>query len=161
MRELERDDLPSTLSARLAVVGRGRVGGSLAAAAERVGLDVSLVSSDAVDAIPGGSAVLLCVPDEAIAAAADALTQVTPAIVGHTSGATTLDALAPAAKHGAGTYSLHPLQTFADAATEVQGTPAATARTSIDRACICAARSDQSPWTKVPETFRALKMSGK
>jgi len=127
MRELERDDLPSLLSARLAVVGRGRVGRSLAAAAERVGLEVSLVSRDAVGAIPGGSAVLLCVPDEAITATADLLTPATPALVGHASGATTLDALAPAAERGAGTFSLHPLQTFADAATEVRGTPAAIA----------------------------------
>lgn len=36
MRELERDDLPSPLSATpLCVVGRGRVGRSLATAAER------------------------------------------------------------------------------------------------------------------------------
>jgi predicted short-subunit dehydrogenase-like oxidoreductase (DUF2520 family) len=45
--------------------------------------------------------------------------------VGHVSGATTLAALAPATERGASAFSLHPLQTFPDGETPVDGTPAA------------------------------------
>jgi predicted short-subunit dehydrogenase-like oxidoreductase (DUF2520 family) len=126
MRELERDDLPSPLSATLTVVGRGRVGRSLARAAEAAGIEVTLAPSED----PGdctGAAVLLCVPDEAIGEAAARVAAGEPLLVGHVSGATTLDALAPAAERGAGTFSLHPLQTFPDGETPVEGTPAAIA----------------------------------
>jgi predicted short-subunit dehydrogenase-like oxidoreductase (DUF2520 family) len=134
MRELERDDLPSPLSATtLVVVGRGRVGRSLAAAAERAGIEVTLVShDDAFGSIPGGAAVLLCVPDDAIAAVAKKLAPAGPSLMGHVSGAMTLDALASAAERGAGTFSLHPLQTFADGETTVEGTPAAIAGSSAE-----------------------------
>jgi predicted short-subunit dehydrogenase-like oxidoreductase (DUF2520 family) len=128
MRELERDDIPSPLSTPLTVVGRGRVGCSLAAAADRAGAQVSLVShEEAAESIPVGAAVLLCVPDDQIAATAERLAGTAPSHVGHTSGATTLDALAAAAERGAATFSLHPLQTFADGETPVEGTPAAIA----------------------------------
>ena len=48
-----------------------------------------------------------------------------PRFAGHTSGATGLDALAPLAAAGASTFSLHPLQTVPDAATEFTGSPCA------------------------------------
>ena len=128
MRELERDDLPSPLSATpLTVVGRGRVGRSLAAAAERAGIEVRLVARDDLEAIPRRAAVLLCVPDEAIAAVAQELASTQVSLVGHVSGATTLDALAAATEQSAATFSLHPLQTFAHGETPVEGTPAAIA----------------------------------
>jgi predicted short-subunit dehydrogenase-like oxidoreductase (DUF2520 family) len=128
MRELERDDLPSPLSATpLIVVGRGRVGRSLAAAAERAGIEVRLVPHEDLGAIPRRAAVLLCVPDGAIAAVAQDLGPAGPSLVGHVSGANTLDALAAAAEQGAATFSLHPLQTFADGETPVEATPAAIA----------------------------------
>ncbi|MGE5746302.1 MAG: hypothetical protein ACM33U_03480 [Solirubrobacterales bacterium] len=48
MRELERDDLPSPPERHPpVVVGRGRIGRSLARAAELAGIDVRPVSSDA------------------------------------------------------------------------------------------------------------------
>jgi predicted short-subunit dehydrogenase-like oxidoreductase (DUF2520 family) len=131
MRELERDDIPSPLTTPLNVVGRGRVGRSLAVSAERAGAQVSLVSHDeAAENIPEGTAVLLCVPDERIPAMAEELADAGPSLLGHTSGATTLDALAAAAERGAATFSLHPLQTFADGETPVEGTPAAIAGSS-------------------------------
>ena len=121
MRELERDDLPSPLSATpLWVVGRGRVGGSLAKAAELAGIDVRLASRD--EPIDGAGAVLLCVPDDAIAAACERVAGSAP-LVGHVSGASTLDALAAASDRGASTFSLHPLQTFADAETAAERDP--------------------------------------
>src|SRR4051794_24801390 len=125
MRELERDDLPSPLSVPLILVGGGRVGGSLAAAAERAGIDSILCPHDDAVEFARGAAVLLCVPDDAIASMAARLAPQGPTLIGHASGATTLDALGPVAEAGAGAFSLHPLQTFADGETPVAGTPAA------------------------------------
>jgi predicted short-subunit dehydrogenase-like oxidoreductase (DUF2520 family) len=128
MRELERDSLTSPLSATsLVVVGRGRVGGSIATAAELAGLDVRLVArEETAKASRGAGAVLLCVPDEAIAVTAGEVPD-GPAFVGHVSGAGTLNLLAQASAKGARPFSLHPLQTFADSQTPVDGTPAAIA----------------------------------
>jgi predicted short-subunit dehydrogenase-like oxidoreductase (DUF2520 family) len=158
MRELERDDLPSPLSATpLTVVGRGRVGRSLAAAAERAGMDVRLISHEEAGSVRGGAAVLLCVPDDEITAAAEDVAPTGPAFVGHVSGATTLDALAPAAARGAGAFSLHPLQTFADGETTVARTPAAIAGstdTSLAYARSLAEALGMHPF-EVPEEKRA------
>jgi predicted short-subunit dehydrogenase-like oxidoreductase (DUF2520 family) len=123
MRELERDDIPSPMSAtKLVVVGRGRVGGSLAGAAELAGLQVQLVSRD--EPIDGAGAVLLCVPDDAIAETCERIAAAAP-LIGHVSGASTLEVLASARERGASTFSLHPLQTFAHGETPIEGTPAA------------------------------------
>jgi predicted short-subunit dehydrogenase-like oxidoreductase (DUF2520 family) len=130
MRELERDDIPSPLSAtKLVVVGRGRVGGSLSSAAEVAGIDVRLVGRD--EEIGEAGAILLCVPDDAIAAASERVAG-SAALVGHVSGASTLDVLAAARDRGASTFSLHPLQTFADGETAVSGTPTAIAGSDSD-----------------------------
>ena len=80
------------------VVGRGRVGSAVAARLEERG--VALRVDDA-------EVVLLCVPDSAIAAAAECQTLVMSQWVGHTSGATPLTAIPHARRFG-----LHPLQTF-------------------------------------------------
>jgi predicted short-subunit dehydrogenase-like oxidoreductase (DUF2520 family) len=158
MRELERDDLPSPLSVSaakpLVVVGRGRVGGSLAKAAELAGIAVRLVNRD--EAIDGAGAVLLCVPDDAIAEACGRVAD-SSALVGHVSGASTLDVLTAARERGASTFSLHPLQTFADGETAVSGTPAAIA--GSDEQAISFARSlaeavGMRPF-EVPEESRA------
>jgi predicted short-subunit dehydrogenase-like oxidoreductase (DUF2520 family) len=141
----------------MAVVGCGRVGRSLAAAAERAGIEVSLVPHEDVASIPSGAAVLLCVPDEAIGAAAGQLAGTAPSLVGHVSGATTLDALAPAAERGVGTFSLHPLQTFADGETPVEGIPAAIAgatQQSLSYARSLAEALGMRPF-EVPEEGRA------
>jgi predicted short-subunit dehydrogenase-like oxidoreductase (DUF2520 family) len=138
MRELEREDLPSPLGAApLVVVGRGRAGRSLAAAASAASLDVTLAASDAETGELGGAAVLLCVPDEAISEACARIAPSRPALVGHVSGATTLEPLAAAREQGAATFSLHPLQTFPDGDTAVDGTPAAIAG-STDESLGCA-----------------------
>jgi predicted short-subunit dehydrogenase-like oxidoreductase (DUF2520 family) len=128
MRELERDDLPSPLSAApLAIIGRGRVGLSLARAAELAGIEVRTASRDEIaEACEGAGAVLLCVPDTAIASAAEEVPE-GPDFAGHVSGAGTLNLLAEASAKGARAFSLHPLQTFADGKTPVEGTPAAIA----------------------------------
>jgi predicted short-subunit dehydrogenase-like oxidoreductase (DUF2520 family) len=157
MRELERDDLPSPLNTPPVVVGRGRVGQSLAAAANRAGIDARLISHEDVDSIPQGANVLLCVPDDQIAATTERLAPTAPSLIGHTSGATTLDVLAPAAERGAGTFSLHPLQTFADGETTIEGTPAAIAGSSDEALAYARALAEalgMRPF-EVPEEMRA------
>jgi predicted short-subunit dehydrogenase-like oxidoreductase (DUF2520 family) len=137
MRELERDDLPSLSAAKpLVVVGRGRVGGSIARAADLAGIDVALTSRD--EAVDGAGAIVLCVPDDAIAEVCQRVTGSAP-LIGHVSGASTLDVLAAAREQGASTFSLHPLQTFADGETSVSGTPAAIA--GSDETALSFARS--------------------
>ncbi len=90
----------------IAVVGAGRLGTALAAALRAAGLSVSgpLRRERAVEAAT--SLVLLCVPDGEIAAAAATVGGRDGLLVGHCSGATTLD---PLAGHEA--FSLHPLMT--------------------------------------------------
>jgi predicted short-subunit dehydrogenase-like oxidoreductase (DUF2520 family) len=75
---------------------------------------------------------LLCVPDEAIADAAESLAPRARSVrlAGHTSGASTLAALEPFVSAGAGTFSLHPLQTVPDTATDFTACPAAIAGSS-------------------------------
>ena len=124
MRELERD-LPSDDHAckRLAIVGRGRLGFALHRALNAAGYEVSGPLGRGADAA-GAEAVLLCVPDGEIAPAAAALAP--RALVGHCSGASGLDVLAP---HEA--FSFHPLMTvtaegalFAGAGAAIAGSTA-------------------------------------
>jgi len=135
MRELERDFPTSTGPRRadaaipaLVVVGPGRVGRSIASAATRAGADVTLAGrTDAEARAREAEAVLLCVPDEAIAPLAARLAATAPDLrfAGHTSGASPLAVLAPLTDAGADAFSLHPLQTVPDAATDFTGSPAA------------------------------------
>jgi predicted short-subunit dehydrogenase-like oxidoreductase (DUF2520 family) len=136
MRELERETLPSPLSdvlggAHLAIVGRGRAGGSLARAAEAAGIDVRLAGrDDAAGACAGAGAALLCVPDAAIGEAREAIGISAPPLVGHVSGASGLDVLELDGDPETARFSIHPLQTFADDSTPVEGTPCAVAGSS-------------------------------
>jgi predicted short-subunit dehydrogenase-like oxidoreductase (DUF2520 family) len=106
----------------IAVVGAGRLGTALAAALRLAGLSVDGPLPRGAD--PSAAVVLLCVPDGEIAAAAAA---VKPGpLVGHCSGATGLEPLAPHEGFG-----LHPLMTvphgspphvFAGASAAIDGT---------------------------------------
>src|SRR5215216_1354391 len=97
MRELDR--IPHSL----AIVGAGRLGTALAAALRATGLDID--GPHGRGASPEGvDAVLLCVPDAEIAAAAAAVAGDAP--VGHCSGATGLDVLT-----GREAFAFHPLMT--------------------------------------------------
>jgi len=137
VRELERD-LPdsagtkadTTALPRLAIVGRGRMGGAIAAAAERAGLSFTVAGrEDAASVLAGAEAALLCVGDDDIATAAEGAAEAVPPLqlVGHTSGATGLDALAAVTTRGAAAFSLHPLQTVPHAQADVTGAPCAVA----------------------------------
>jgi predicted short-subunit dehydrogenase-like oxidoreductase (DUF2520 family) len=117
---------PRTL-ARVGIVGRGRVGTTLAAALTAAGYEVD--GPVGRDEIPAGDAVLLCVPDSEIEAAC-AVVAGRAALVGHTSGATPLSALAAAAEHGAAVFGLHPLQTIPSPGSSVEGAGAAIAGSS-------------------------------
>ena len=161
MRELERELVPTpTTLAPIVVIGRGRVGGSLAAAAEAAGLPVRLAATaDATEAAAGASAALLCVPDDAIGEACEAVAAADPApeLVAHVSGATTLDALGAARANGSLLFSLHPLQTFPHGATSVAGVPAAIAGSDEGAERFAAALAealDMRPFA-VPEERRA------
>jgi predicted short-subunit dehydrogenase-like oxidoreductase (DUF2520 family) len=127
MRELERDLPSASARSKVAIVGAGRLGRALAAALREAGYSVegplgrSATAGD-VDAV------LLCVPDQEIAAAAAALPAGAPSprpLVGHCSGAT---GLAPLAPHEA--FSLHPLMTVTAQGARFRGAGAAVAGTS-------------------------------
>jgi predicted short-subunit dehydrogenase-like oxidoreductase (DUF2520 family) len=161
MRELEREHDATNPSApapgRLAIVGAGRAGGSIAVAASAAGIDVQAGSRE-VD-VSGAEVVLLCVPDAVISeVCADIAPSLEPgAFVGHVSGATGLDALAAAADAGAGTFSLHPLQTIPTSQTDLAGAPCAIAASSDDAddvARALAERLGMRPF-EVPEAGRA------
>jgi predicted short-subunit dehydrogenase-like oxidoreductase (DUF2520 family) len=106
MRELDRHlQQPSAHalnpSLRVAIVGDGRLGNALAVALRAAGVDTT--GPEPRGAAPAAvDAVLLCVPDAEIAAAASLVPRGVP--VGHCSGATGLDVLNA---HQA--FSLHPL----------------------------------------------------
>jgi len=114
----------------IVLVGSGRVGGAVRRAAAGAGLDVTLAGRDDLQAAAAGATTaLLCVPDGEIEAACAAVAGAAPGLrfAGHTSGSRGLDALAAARDAGAATFSLHPLQTIPDAATDLVGAPAAIA----------------------------------
>jgi predicted short-subunit dehydrogenase-like oxidoreductase (DUF2520 family) len=126
MRELELQTASHPLHAtRLAVVGSGRLGPALAAALRDADLSVAGPFGRGFDGV-GYDAVLLCVPDGSIAAAASAIAP--GPIVGHCSGATELGALGT---HEG--FSLHPLMTVTASGARLGGAGAAIAGTT-DRA---------------------------
>ena len=130
------DDAPFDTASPVAVVGAGAVGTALARRLVTGGVPVrAVLSRDAADAqaladrvgAPVASdqwaalpedvrLVMLCVPDDALPAVAEALAAVDHpwgrTIVGHTAGARTAGVLSPLAHEGAATLSFHPLQTF-------------------------------------------------
>lgn len=164
MRELEREAPPDPIDpahqlSSLAIVGAGRVGSAVAAAAERAGLEPRLAGrDDALAAATAAEAALLCVPDAAISDAAAAIAAAVPPLrfVGHTSGATGLGELDAARERGAATFSIHPLQTIPGADASLDGAPCAVAGSDpgAERFAAELARSlGMDPFT-VPEEHR-------
>ncbi len=131
----------------LAIVGAGRVGRTLARSLRRLGWRIGAVvtrspvtARAAVRAIGGGEAhagltprvsdsavILIATPDSAVSSVAAQLARVRELsgktvhwrrkVVLHTSGALDSSALAPLARRGAATGSIHPMQTFSGRAT--------------------------------------------
>ena len=116
------DSHPAHALARVAIVGDGRVGRAIASTLRNAGVDVQGPLGRGATG-DGADLVLLAVPDASIAAAA---ALVAPGrLVGHFSGATTLEPLAP---HEA--LSIHPLTTVTGA-TSFAGVPAALAGSTV------------------------------
>jgi predicted short-subunit dehydrogenase-like oxidoreductase (DUF2520 family) len=128
VRELDRIASESTPE-RCAIVGAGSLGHALAAALTDAGLEVE--GPLGRGAQPQAEIVLLCVPDGEIATAAESVPG--GRLVGHCSGATTLEALG-----ARGGFSLHPLMTvpeggaatFAGAGCAVAGSDERALRTA-------------------------------
>jgi predicted short-subunit dehydrogenase-like oxidoreductase (DUF2520 family) len=100
------------------VVGAGRLGTPLAAALREAGVKVEGPAGRGE--VPRGcEAIVLCVPDAEIPAAAATVAGAAP-LVGHTSGATRLGALEAA---GGAAFGLHPLQTFPERASSGAASP--------------------------------------
>ena len=165
MRELERSpSFPPTLPRHLAVIGRGRVGRAMAAALRATGPGpegpLSVTGplgrdwSSAELTGPAGArdgAVLLCVPDGALAELAARLPE--GLLVGHCSGASPLAVLA---HHEA--FSLHPLMTVTAEGAPFSGAGAAVAGSSpraLAFAQSLAERLGMSPF-KLAEADRAV-----
>ncbi len=117
--------------AALSIVGPGRAGGSIASAATKAGIEVTLIGRQSAWESLDGQCVLLCVPDSEIAAVAASIGtgEGRPGLIGHVSGATPLEPLL-AARAADGCFSLHPLQTLPDGQADLTGAPAAIAGTS-------------------------------
>ena len=146
MRELDRIASESTVE-RCAIVGAGRLGHALSQALRNAGLEVE--GPLGRGARPEAPVVLLTVPDGEIRAAAEA----TPAqLIGHCSGATTLDVFGD--REG---FSLHPLMTVPEQGASFAGAGCAVAGTS-DHALEVArglARALQMTAVEVPDEDRA------
>ena len=147
MRELERLSLETTIPAAptsLGLVGRGRLGHAMARALTAAGCEVDGPAGRGQ--APRGEAILLCVPDREIEAAAAAVAG-TAALVGHTSGAVGLAALAPAR---AVAFALHPLMTVPEAdGVQFRGAGAAiggTTPAAVQAAASIARRLGMSPF---------------
>jgi predicted short-subunit dehydrogenase-like oxidoreductase (DUF2520 family) len=115
-------EISSSSALRVGIVGRGRVGTALARALRDAGVDVEGPVGRG-ERPARCDAIVLCVPDAEIAAAAEVVTAAAP-LVGHTSGATPLSPLAHA---GVPAFGLHPLQSFAHPGVRFEGAGAAVA----------------------------------
>jgi len=104
----------------VAIVGAGRLGTALVRALREAGVPVSGPHGRGFDGT-GAAVVVLCVPDDAIAAAAGAVTAA-GVLLGHCSGASRLDALGD---HEG--FSLHPLMTVTRYGADFRGVTAAVA----------------------------------
>ena len=132
----------------LTIVGAGRMGNALAAALTKAGVSVSGPSRR--NEPLRGDLVLLAVPDREVALAAAGAP--VGAMVGHTAGALTLDALGDREA-----FSFHPLMTVVDDAPVFVGASAAIAGSTpraLDVAHSLAIRLSMEPLI-VPESQRA------
>lgn len=120
----------TTAPKALTIIGPGKVGNSIAKAAAVAGIEVDLIGREP-DRDLAGKVVLICVPDAAIGEVAESIAAAgaLPRFTGHTSGATTLEPLAPARSEGA--FSIHPLQTVPDGDSALRGCPCAIAGSNV------------------------------
>lgn len=164
MRELEREHIPTAAdppaapAESIAIVGAGRAGGSIAAAAREAAHDVLVLGRGDGEVEPG-RLVVLCVPDSEIESACAAIISSLPPAtpVGHVSGASGLGVLHAAMDAGHPVFSMHPLQTIPSADTSLAGAPCAIAASgprTLARIRSLADRLGMRPF-EVPEEGRA------
>ncbi len=142
---------------RIAIIGCGRLGATLARAFDAAGLPVAAVAnrchevaealaaqlkgcvaSNAEEAAASADLVFLCVPDDAIAPQCAQLPWRAGQAVVHCSGATELTALASARAAGARIGGFHPLQIFSDPALALQRLPGCSVGIEADDARLLA-----------------------
>lgn len=135
---------------RVAIIGTGRVGQSLARALGASGTEVRVVprTADAAtrrEAVAAAPLLVFAVADDAIPAAAEAFAGSGAAFAGrvalHCSGLRDRSALAPLGALGAACGSWHPLQTFSDGEGGLERFRGAPAIVEGDPAAVAAARA--------------------
>ena len=89
---------------RIVIIGAGRAGTSLAGAFSLAGHDVAVCHHDELHTVPSADAIVLCVPDDAIASISSLLPR-TDAVVMHVAGSRNLDVLSGHQR----VASMHPL----------------------------------------------------
>jgi predicted short-subunit dehydrogenase-like oxidoreductase (DUF2520 family) len=137
MTTLDTRPILRTALPPLAIVGMGRAGGSIARAASAAGIDVHPAGrGEVLDACRKAEAALLCVPDSTLQDVADEVAAAVPPLrfVGHASGASGLEVLAPATDAGADAFSLHPLQTLPGGDSDIRGAACAVAGSTASAA---------------------------
>lgn len=165
--------------ATIAIVGAGAMGSAIAMGAHRAGRNVTALASrhhdrarglakelgavlvtEAADIIEHADVILLCVPDDAIAAVAGTLKEVADKLIVHTAGAKGLAVLDVAAARGACTGSLHPVMVIAAGGRGHEALQGATAAIDgNDPACVwltAFARDLQMEPVTIPAEHRAL-----
>lgn len=90
---------------QITIIGQGNVGTHLAARARQMGMDIQVWTRSMEQPIPASPIYIICVKDDAIRQVAEQLPA--DAVVIHTSGSTSIDAL-PQERRGV----LYPMQTF-------------------------------------------------
>lgn len=113
----------------VAIVGRGRLGTALAASLRTAGVSV-IGPLRRGEVEPDAPVILLCVPDAVIASVARQMPR--GAILGHCSGALTLEPLGPRAA-----FSIHPLATISLDTTSLRGVQCAVRWNSVDSHDVC------------------------
>ena len=112
---------------KLVIVGAGRCGLSLSLASQAAGHEVTVRHHDELTALPKADVILLCVPDDYIAAVAAAL-PITEAVVMHVAGSRGLEVLRPHQR----VASMHPLMALPSAEVGSQRLRGATFAVSGD-----------------------------
>lgn len=142
---------PTATPDGITIVGAGRVGRALADAlsAARIAVRGPLARGEWEGAVASGDIVLLCVPDAAIARAAAQVPR--DALVGHCSGALSLEVLGPRRA-----FSMHPLLAITGPGTRFDGAAAAIAGTDDQALGVARALAEQLGMTPIAVANRTL-----